>query len=185
VRQMVRSLLEDRFQFAAHVEKRDGQVYALVVAKSGLGLRLHPDGAPCTVSSSQADENNYPHAYPSYKTYPAHCGVFNRQLSRIGERRFEMLNVTLQQIADSLGSGAPLSGGVVLSVADKTGLTGRYDAVLDFGPEGVPANADSSDEIGLPPLPVALEKQLGLKLVKQNAQMEVFVIDHIGTLSDN
>ena len=37
VREMVRSLLEERFQFAGHVEKRDGQVYALVVAESGSG----------------------------------------------------------------------------------------------------------------------------------------------------
>ena len=33
VRQMVRSLLQHRFQLAAHMEKREGQVYALVVAK--------------------------------------------------------------------------------------------------------------------------------------------------------
>jgi uncharacterized protein (TIGR03435 family) len=85
-----------------------------------------------------------------------------------------MLNMTMQQIADSL------------SVVDQTGLTGRYDAVLDYGPDQVPQNAgSSSDELGLPPLPAALEKQLGLKLVKQNASVDVFVIDHIGTLSGN
>jgi uncharacterized protein (TIGR03435 family) len=174
VRQMVRSLLEDRFQFAAHIEKREGQVYALVVDKPGRGLKPHPEGAACELSSSQVDENRYPHAYPPYKVVPVHCGMFNRELSHIGERRYEMLNMTMQQIADSL------------SVVDQTGLTGRYDAVLDYGPDQVPQNAgSSSDELGLPPLPAALEKQLGLKLVKQNASVDVFVIDHIGTLSGN
>ena len=186
VRQMVRSLLEDRFQFAAHIEKRDGQVYALTVDKPASGLKSHPEGAPCALSPFQTDENKYPHVYPSYKQVPAHCGVFNRQLTRAGDRRLEMLNVTMQQIADSLGSGAPLSGGVALSTIDKTGFTGHYDALLDFDQRGVvPPDSDTSDDLGLPELPVALEKQLGLKLVKQNAQVDVFVLDHIAPLSEN
>lgn len=179
VRQMVRSLLEDRFQFAAHFEKRQAQVFMLVVAKTGLGLKLHPEGAPCTLPSSQADEKKYPHLYPSYKETAAHCGIFGRELSQGGEHRLEMLNVTMQQIANTLGLGLPLL------VVDKTGLAGRYDAVLDFGPDDVPANTESSDEIGLPPTAIALEKQLGLKLVKQNAQVDSLVIDHIEKLSQN
>jgi uncharacterized protein (TIGR03435 family) len=177
VREMVRSLLAERFQFASHLEKRQGEVYALDVAKPGLGLKPHPEGTPCTLSSSQMDENKYPQAYPPYKQVPPHCGIFNRELSRSGERRLEMLDVTMQQIADSLG--------LPLTVVDRTGLEGRYDAVLDFGPNTVAQNPDPSDEIGLPLLPVALEKQLGLKLDKQKAQVDVFVIDHIGTLSEN
>ena len=180
VRAMVRSLLEDRFQFAGHMETRDGQVYALVVDKPGPGLKPHPDGAPCALSSSQTDENTYPHAYPGYKSVPARCGVFNRELSHFGERRLEMLDVTMQQITGSVAMFLPLP------VIDKTGLTGRYDAVLDVGPGGIPPqNADSSDSLGLPPPPAALEKQLGLKLVKQNGPVDVFVIDHIGTLTEN
>ncbi len=178
VRQMVRSLLADRFQFAAHREKRESQVYALVVARPGLGLRPHPEGAPCTLSTLKVDK--YTNIVPSYDAVPAHCGISSRELSHSGERRFEMLDVTMQQIADSLGLA------VSPSVVDRTGLAGRYDAVLDFGPDGVPPNAASfSDEIGLPPLPAALEKELGLKLVKQNAAVEVLVVDHIGTLSEN
>jgi uncharacterized protein (TIGR03435 family) len=179
VRQMVRSLLEERFQFSAHIEKRAGQVYELVIAKPRLGLKPHAEGAPCALSSAQVSEVNYPHAYPPYKGVPARCGIFNRELSRVGERRLEMLNETMQQIADTLGSSLPIA------VLDKTGLAGRYDAVLDFGPDQVPSNPDSSDELGLPPLPTALEKQLGLKLNKQNALVDVFVIDHIATLSEN
>jgi uncharacterized protein (TIGR03435 family) len=179
VRQTVRSLLEDRFQFAAHMGKREGQVYALLVPRPGFALKPHPEGAPCTLSSSEVDENKFPHAYPSYKAVPAHCGIFNRELSHSGERRLEMLNVTVQQIADSLGLGLPLL------VVDETGLAGRYDAVLDFGPDDAPANSDSSEAIGLPPLPGALEKQVGLKLVKQNAQVDTFMIDHIEMLSEN
>lgn len=181
VRQMVRSLLEERFQFAAHVEKRKGQVYALVVAKLGVGLKPHPQGAPCTLSTLNA--NKYYHVSPSYDAVPAHCGIFGRELSHNGERRFEMFDVTMQQIADWLGLGGLA---LPLSVSDQTGLTGRYDVVLDFGPDGMATNAGSSDdEIGLPPLTEALEKQLGLKLIKQNAQVDVLAIDHIEKLSEN
>jgi uncharacterized protein (TIGR03435 family) len=176
---MVRSLLEDRFQLTAHMGKQEGQVYTLVVAKSGSGLKPHPEDAPCTLPSAQADEKKYPHLNPSYEANPAHCGIFGRELSQSGEHRLEMLNVTMQQIADALGLGLPLL------VVDKTGLAGRYDAVLDFGPDGVPAKAESSDEIGLPPTTIALEKQLGLKLVKENAQVDTLVIDHIEKLSGN
>jgi uncharacterized protein (TIGR03435 family) len=54
-----------------------------------------------------------------------------------------------------------------------------------MGPDQLPLSAGSSDEIGLLPLPHALEKQLGLKLIKQNAPVDLFVNDHIGTLSEN
>jgi uncharacterized protein (TIGR03435 family) len=177
VREMVRSMLEERFQFAAHMEKRPGEVYLLEVAKPGLGLKPHPEGAPCALPASLTDENKYPHAYPPYKQFPARCGYFNRELSRVGERRFEMLDMTMQQIADSLGTP--------LAVVDRTGLEGNYDAVLDIGIDAAPQNPDTSDEIGLPTLLVALQKELGLKLEKQNAQVDYFVIDHIGTLSEN
>jgi len=176
VRQMMRSLLEDRFQFAAHFEERDTQVYALQVARPGLGLKPHPEGAPCALSPSQVDENKYPHAYPPYKTVPAHCGIFDRLLGPGGERRSEMLNVTMQQIADSLRAGMP--------VVDRTGLAGRYDAVLDFTFDDLQENTDTSEN-DFQSLPIALEKQLGLKLVKQNAPVDVFVIDRIGALSEN
>ena len=88
-----------------------------------------------------------------------------------------MLDVTTEQIADSLLEP--------LAVVDRTGLKGRYDAVTDFAPGGLPQNAETSDEIGLPPFPDALKNQLGLKLEKQKAQVDVFVIDHMSTPSEN
>ena len=179
VRQMVRSLLSDRFEFAGHMGKRDGQVFALVVAKSGLGLKSHSEQSPCTLSSSQINSKRFPNVNPPYEAVPPRCGVFARELGHGGEHRLELLDVTAQQIADALGLGLPLS------VVDKTGLAGRYDAVLDFGPDSAEENADSSQALGLPPIQGALEKQAGLKLVKEKAPTDTFVIDHIGKLRDN
>jgi uncharacterized protein (TIGR03435 family) len=177
VRQMVRAMLEDRFQFKAHIEKREGSVLALTVVKQGLGLKPHAEGASCELPSSLTDKNKYPNAYPSYEMAKQHCGVFRRSLSHVNDSRLEMLDASMQQIVASLPQQIP--------IIDQTGLEGHYDAVLDFGPERFSPSADTSDSLGLPKLPVALEKQLGLKLVEEKAQVDVFVVDRIGTLSEN
>jgi len=174
---MVRSMLKERFQFAGHVERREGDVFSLEVAKPGMGLKPHAEGTPCTLPAETMDAKKYPHAYPPYAGFAPRCGVFNRELSHAGERRLEMLDVTMQQIADALMLPQP--------VLDHTGLTGHYDAVLDFGPEMIRENVDPANELGLPMLPAALQKQLGLKLEKQRAQIDFFVVDSIAPLSEN
>lgn len=182
VRQMVRSMLEVRFHFAAHMEKREGDIFTLVVDKPGLGLKPHTEGDPCTLPPSVTDIKKYPHAYPPYEGWVTRCGVFNRELSRSGERRLEMLDVTMDQIANTLSQMASREG---FPVVDGTGLQGRYDALLEFAPP-LPPNAETADDaIGVPQLPTALEKQLGLKLVKQKAQVDVFVIDHVEPPTEN
>lgn len=174
VRQMVRSLLEERFKLSAHKAMVDGQIYELVVSKPGLGLKPHPQDASCTISLPRPA-----FAYPSYSQVPARCGFFNRQLGPHDEmRRLEMLNLTMHEIADELSTELPLS------VHDETGLSGHYDAILDYGPGQLPPDNDSVYEVGAP-LPVALEKQLGLKLIKKNAPVATFTIDHIEQPSGN
>lgn len=182
VREMVRSMLEDRFHLAAHIEKREGDEFMLVVDKPGLGLKPHAEGDPCTLPDSVTDVKKYPNAYPPYAQLKAHCGVFNRALSRSGERRLEMLDVTMDQIANTLSQMASREG---LPVVDSTSLAGHYDAVLEFAPPIPPSAETADDAIGVPQFSTALEKQLGLKLVKQKAQVDAFVIDHIEPLAEN
>jgi uncharacterized protein (TIGR03435 family) len=174
VRQMVRSLLEDRFKLTVHSGTRDGQVNELTVVKPGVGLKPHVEGAPCELTLPPTPT---PSAYPPYKDFPVRCGVFDRELGKY-KRRIEMVDVTMQQIADTLSSHS------TLSVVDSTGLTGHYDAILDYGPEILPPDADPDAEVGSP-VSVAMEKQLGLKLVKKSATVEFFVIDHIEKPSEN
>lgn len=181
VRQMVRSLLEDRFKLTVHSGTRDGQINALAVAKPGVGLKPHAEGAPCELTLPRTDWS-----YPPYKDFPVRCGIFDRELGKY-KRRIEMSNVTMSQIADTLSNHSPLL------VVDSTGLTGHYDAFLDYGPDITPPETDAPEvpggepgfaEVGSP-VSVALEKQLGLKLVKQNATIQVFAIDHIEQPSEN
>jgi len=172
VRAMVRSLLEERFKLAAHSGIRYGQVNALTVVKPGVGLKPHAAGAPCELTLPKTDW-----AYPPYKDFPVRCGIFDRELSKY-KRRIEFVDVTMQQVADTLSQHSQLA------VVDATALTGHYDGFLDYGPEMLPPDADPSVDAG-PPVSVGLEKQLGMKLVKRNANVDYFVIDHIEKPSEN
>src|SRR5262249_7588555 len=80
-------------------------------------------------------------------------------------------------------------------ILDKTGLAGKYDFTLKFdarpvdstiiGAPGIRAGETSSagsasDPSGLPGPFIALERQLGLKLIKvKGFQLDTIVIDHI------
>jgi len=175
VRQMVRSMLEERFHFAAHLEKRDGDVFSLVADKPGPSLTPHTEGEPCNLPSTLKDIKKYPHVYPPYDNWIFRCGILNRELSRSGERRLEMLDVSMDQIANTLSQMASREG---FPVIDQTGLTGQYDAILEFAPSIPPDVTVADDAVGAPGIETALEKQLGLRLVKQKAQVDVFIIDH-------
>ena len=60
-------------------------------------------------------------------------------------------------------------------VVNKTGLTGKYDFMLDY----VPASKAGTDQTGGPSIFTAMEEQLGLKLVPAKEPMDVLVIDSI------
>jgi uncharacterized protein (TIGR03435 family) len=65
------------------------------------------------------------------------------------------------------------SGGPGGPVVDRTGLTGSYDFTAKW------SNANSTAEILGPTLFLALQDQLGLKLVKEpEVKVEFIVIDH-------
>lgn len=177
VRQMVRSLLEERFKLAVHTEKHEGEVYALTYVKPGSQFKPHVTGAPCTNFVPLGPEIKHPFPYLSYEHVPAFCGVFVRQLNP-SKNRLEMLDVTTQQIAESIGKFMPLP------VIDKTGLTGNYDGIIDFWQGMPPANADPAIDVGQP-IETNIGNLFGMKLVKQKGQHESFLIDHIEPLSEN
>jgi uncharacterized protein (TIGR03435 family) len=67
------------------------------------------------------------------------------------------------------------------SVTDKTGIAGDFDFTLDWTPDDAPAgtSADAGAMIvQFPPFLLALQEQLGLRLVQQKGPVEILVIDH-------
>jgi len=87
-------------------------------------------------------------------------------------------SITMKELADYLSDplDAPLT--------DSTGLTGRYDFVIDFTPY---VNMEQSD---VRPDPVsvlksALKGNLGLDLAQGKAVVDVMVVDHVEAPSEN
>ncbi len=75
-----------------------------------------------------------------------------------------------------------LSNQVERVVLDKTGLTGYYNFQLHWTRDDQPANDDAS---AAPPLPAALEQQLGLHLVPAKEPVPVIVVDRADLPSEN
>lgn len=68
------------------------------------------------------------------------------------------------------------------SVLDKTGLLGRYDVELEWTPESRPQSASSDAP---PSIFTAVQQQLGLKLEPAKGPVEMLVIDHVESSSEN
>jgi uncharacterized protein (TIGR03435 family) len=163
----LQSLLAERFALKVHRETRNGQIYALVLARANgsLGPRLRQSQveSPGAAGGGQC-------------TPPGPADPFN----------FRLCGVTMAQLVERY---LPMYAG--RRVIDRTGLAGGFDLVLYFdarplpgvGPGGgfrAPAQAEPA-----PPDPdavsifTALEEQLGLKLEPQTGPVEVLVIDHV------
>ena len=74
------------------------------------------------------------------------------------------------------------------SVTDKTGLAGDFDFTLDWTSDDAPpsTSADGGATIvQFPPLLLALQEQLGLRLDRQKGPVEILVIDHAERPAEN
>ena len=163
---MLRNLLIERFKLAVHHETKEAEGYALVVAKNGPAAKLKaPVGADS--QNAKADKDGFPKipagVYQAYSVKP------DKSAARLVARQSSMA-----QIAASFRFPA---GGV--DVADKTGLTGTYDVTLYFNPGGTIEDPAGNFK-------ATVERELGLRLEKAKAPMDVLVIDHIEKVpSDN
>jgi uncharacterized protein (TIGR03435 family) len=155
--QMLQTLLEDRFQLRFHRETKEGPVYVLTIAKSG--IKMHE------VSCVPFDPNNLP------KHDANQCGGINWHNDGLDGNGMSM--------EDSAGPAFQSLAGQLSLVLDRpvinrTGLTGRFDVHLLW----------TSDSTG-PSIFTSLQEQLGLKLEAGKGPVEKFVIDHVKQPSGN
>ena len=174
--EMLLNVLIERFHLKYHREKKDVDMWALVVAKGGPKLKdaelPHgpPPEAPPPGPARMAplDRDGFPQLPAGHRNM---MGRSNNGVMRLSFRMsapqslLDLLQVTL--------------GGRAM---DKTGLTGAYDFTLEFAQSGLagrgPTGADAASDPA-PDLFNALEKQLGLKLEKSKVPLDVIVIDHM------
>jgi uncharacterized protein (TIGR03435 family) len=164
--QMLRTLLEQRFQLKLHRETRDMPVYELML--------VNPDKlkqAPCTVFDP---ENPSP---PSTE----YCGS-----SRLGRRGMDWtLNGAGMKMSELANTLSWLIGS--RTIVDKTGFNGTFDAHLRWTPgqgevgASVPASPDDVNES----IFTVLQEQLGLKLKTGRSAVEVVVVDSVERPSPN
>ena len=173
---MMLQLLIDRFNLKYHHEQRELPMYGLVVAKGGSKMKASkPEEDSPEPDSPKAGDGPQKRGRRSMMMQPGH-------LEAAGVPVDTLIHVLSRQLSRT--------------VVDKTGLTGTYDFVLDFtpdnapppgagGPDGGPHKGDAPENAGGPSIFTALQDQLGLKLEAQKGTVDVIVIDHIDTPSDN
>jgi bla regulator protein BlaR1 len=180
MRLMLQSLLTERFKLAVHFERKQTQVFALVLAKPGpLGpkLRRHADGPPCDVLGDSMDE---PRAIP--KVFPRRCGTYALWPTTDNSRFIGARDTTMLFIAKFLALDANLSRPAV----DQTGLTGNFDFTIQYSRDSIaPPLPGVEPESQAPTFLEALKEQLGLKLKPTMAPVDVLVIDHVEEPSPN
>jgi bla regulator protein blaR1 len=185
MRLMMQSLLADRFKLAVHFETQEIPVLALDLRTSGkIGprIRSHLEGPTCDNELMAPPDRGSPSVIPG--GFIPVCGAF---MAISGPNHTVVLgarDVTLQQIADYLGSLGILGRPVV----DRTGLSGKFDFSLSWMPERNTLSqpgADAPLDSGGTTLLEALKEQFGLNLKGTKAAVQVLVIDHVEIPSAN
>jgi uncharacterized protein (TIGR03435 family) len=177
-RQMLQSLLADRFKLTLHHDSKELQIYSLVVAKNG------PKFHEAAVKPSDSDPPKLPEpGGPAPKG-----GVW-----MTGRGEINVTGASLSMFSNVL-SMQPEVGRIVL---DNTGLKGNYEFTLKWtpdesqgqmfggpgaGPDGRPTPPPNTNG---PTIFTALQEQLGLKLESQKGPVDTLVIDHVERPSEN
>jgi uncharacterized protein (TIGR03435 family) len=197
VPEMLQSLLADRFKLVYHLEKKDQDIYALVVGKDGPKLQRSADD-PAPSADAPANQNNRPD--PLAISGNAQSGItirggngaqpggaFKMNVSPDGTMRMEAEKMTMEQLANALPQlvGKP--------VIDQTGLAGTYRMTIELsrddlmqaaraaglnvpalpGPGGGPADPGGS------PTVFRSVENMGLKLEPKKAPVEYMVIERL------
>jgi uncharacterized protein (TIGR03435 family) len=167
VQAMVRATLEERFKLKTHIDKREGPIYELVLARSDgkLGPQLHEPRVDCAsyLAARRKGEETSFGAGPGEKVAP--CLAV--QAVDGDDSVITANNRTMGQLATMLSSPAGRK------VIDRTGLTREFDFELRWTAALAP-NGQSADAVSLF---TALQEQLGLKLESGRGPIDVHVID--------
>jgi bla regulator protein blaR1 len=160
LRQMLQTLLADRFQLKLHRETRELPVYALVVAKGGPKLQPSKSANNLQMTSGGAGEMTF-------------------QGSPISTLAIVLTWMTGRPVLDRTG----LTGNYdfTLKWAPDEDQMQRYRAAN----AGSPGNAAPSSDPGAPSIFTELQEQLGLRLESTKGPVETLVVDHAEKPSEN
>jgi uncharacterized protein (TIGR03435 family) len=177
LREMVQSLLEDRFKLAARVQKKEMPVYALVVSKNGPPLKESPDTA---ADASGENKDNVNVVVTGGGRGGATVDLGKGSYISNGNGHVEAHKVTIASLVEGLWRM------VDRPIIDMTGLTGTYDFSLAYGVDDLRTmlrrlHMDRPIPDGaLPPASIFDSlKAAGLTLEARKAPIDIIVIDHM------
>ena len=161
---MLKQLLRERLGLAVRAEQRRFQVYSLILARADGPRGTGVSRSPVDCRDPEARKKALASAPPGRLA----CGF------RDSEGVFQGGGIDMPTLAQVLGgpAGRP--------VMDKTGVSGGFD--IDLKWRSAPDGAAGGDGVEIF---TAVQEQLGLKLVSDEAQLDVIVIEKIGRPSDN
>ena len=180
IRLMVQALLAERFGLQIHAEEQQGPIYALVLEKPGKpgpGLTLHPDDHLCT---KMPDKD----APKPKDVMPPYCGAIAWPENDL--THFRIMDYSMEQIgAELMRDAFHMAGLDPRPVLDRTGLEGRWDLNIRFvRPKRGQGTDSEADTPGLGFLD-ALQRDTGLKLVKETGPVVTYVVDAVHPASEN
>lgn len=157
VMEMLRSMLADQFELKVHRESREVTVYAMTLpGKPKMTPALGTERMSC-----KADPN-------AVKPFPDMVTMVR------------CTNITMVEFAENLEQ---VSGYFDHPIVDATGLKGGWTFLFGFSRNQAPRApnqqaGDGAEPIGLTTYE-AVERMLGVKLVKQKRSIPVLVVDHV------
>jgi uncharacterized protein (TIGR03435 family) len=173
LRQMLQTMLRDRFKLQAHFETRQEDGFQLVVAKSGIKFK----------ETLLDEERCCPGRRADPTAPPPQPGGSDPMLVK---GRFRMAPFA------AFVAGLLMNGpGLPPPMTDKTNLPGVYDItfLLDrIASSGGGRGGGGGTPVGpqfATPIPKALEEQLGLQVEAVKLPVEFLTIDHIEKASEN
>lgn len=148
---MLRVLVRDYLKLTFHMETAQVPIYELVIGKNGSKLK------------TPADPNSPEQG----------LRVSGRGGATTWEGKSTKLSSMMGQLSYVMGR----------PVYDKTGLTEKYDFTVKYSPDRAASAGPGADSPAppdeAPPITIAIEEQLGLKLVSAKGPMDSIVIDHV------
>jgi uncharacterized protein (TIGR03435 family) len=189
--EMLKSLLEDRFQVKIHRDKKDFPVYVLEVARGGLRMRESAPDANAANADSKAPIN----ITGGGSAQGVSVNLGRGSSYTFSNNKFEAKRLNMPALAGSLERFLDRP------IVDMTDLNGSYDFSLDVTPEDYRSmliRAAVTAGVSLPPEALRLldgasvpslfdaMQKLGLKLDARKAPLDLLVIDAaLKTPTDN
>jgi uncharacterized protein (TIGR03435 family) len=159
--EMLNNLLIDRFGLKTHREQREITVYVLMTGK----------GKPKMTAAKDSDRTD---CRPAPNATPPLPGI----------RMTGCTNTSMGELAENMQRMAPAY--IDHPVVDETGIEGGWNFFIGWTPRSMLQQVDNSNQTVGTAADVtgisffeALDRELGLKLVKQTRMYPVIVVDHI------